>query len=426
MKTITPVVAALTLSLDLASAYQLHEWGTFTTVAGSDGVLLTGLQREEVALPAFVHSHFGFENGQNPAWDKFAALAKSHGLVGFGSGSKALGQRPLSGVTVKMETPVIYFHSDKAFHAQIHVGFEGGTISQWYPNRSGGETLPEPPPSAHPGVNPVPLEKWRMDFGVPYRGGIAWDIDVLSPAESRSTVTFKPRDTVNWLRARVPEANAVRTRSGETENYLFYRGLGNFTPGLLTTVTADETLHLKNHSGGDIPYLLVFQQNGGRVSWSARPAGLKSGESMDLAESALTPAADGFPAPVYQSLKNGLAACGLLESEANAMVQTWWTSYFESEGLRVFWVLPTPVTDRILPLTITPPPDRIVRVLVGRSEVLRPRQETTWLAASRVTGDEARSWNSTVQTDRFGLAIQQRVTALRSAQEHEARLNANP
>ena len=182
-----------------------------------------------------------------------------------------------------METPVIYFHSDKAFHAQIHVGFEGGTISQWYPNRSGGETLPEPPPSSHPGVNPVPLEKWRMD----------------------------------------------------------------------------------------------------------------------LAESTLTPAADGFPAPVYQSLKNGLAACGLLESEANAMVQTWWTSYFESEGLRVFWVLPTPVTDRILPLTITPPPDRIVRVLVGRSEVLRPRQETTWLAASR-------------------------VTALRSAHEHEARLNANP
>lgn len=53
-----------------------------------------------------------------------------------------------------------------------------------------------------------------------------------------------------------------------------------------------------NQSGGDIPYLLVFQQNGGRVSWSARPGGLKSGESMDLAESALTTAADGFPAPV--------------------------------------------------------------------------------------------------------------------------------
>jgi len=420
MKTTTSFIASLALSLP-ASAYQLHEWGTFTTVAGSDGALLTGLQREEVELPAFVHSHFGFENGQNPAWDKFAALGKTHGFAGFTPFSKGLGRRPIAGVTVKMETPVIYFHSDQAFHANVKVGFEGGTISQWFPNRSGGETLPEPPPSADPKNNPVPLDQWRLDFSKPYRGAIEWDVDVLSSAESRSTLTFKPRDTVNWLRARVPEANAVRTASGETENYLFYRGLGNFTPGLLTTVSADETLHLQNQTGGDIPYLLVFQQNGGRVSWSARPGGLKSGESLDLAESTLTTAADGFPAPVYESLKTGLAACGLLESEANAMVQTWWTSYFESEGLRVFWVLPTATTDRILPLAITPTPDKIVRVIVGRNEVLRPRQETAWLAASRKTGDEANPWNYTVQTDRFGLAIQERVKALGSMAANSGR-----
>ena len=121
-----------------------------------------------------------------------------------------------------------------------------------------------------------------MDFAKPYRGGIEWDVDVLSPAESRTARTFKPRDTVNWLRARVPEANVIRTSSGETENYLFYRGIGNFTPGLQTCVSANETLHLKNQTGGDIPYLLVFQQLGNRVSWHARPGGLKSGESLDL------------------------------------------------------------------------------------------------------------------------------------------------
>ena len=376
MKTTTSFIAALALSLQAASAYQLHEWGTFTTVSGSDGVLLGGLQREEEQLPAFVHSHFGFENGQAPSFAKFGALSKTHGFTGVVPGSKGLGQRPLTGVTVKMETPVIYFHSDTAFHAKVKVGFEGGTISQWYPNRSGGETLPEPPASLGPVKIPVPLEKWRMDFSKPYRGGIEWDVEVLSPAESRSTLTFKPRDTVNWLRARVPEANAIRTPAGETENYLFYRGVGNFTPGLLTTVAEDETLHLKNQTGGDIPYLLVFQQHGGRVSWTARPDGLKSGETIALPESSLTTAADGFPAPVYQSLKTGLTACGLLESEADAMVQTWWTSYFESEGLRVFWVLPTAATDRILPLEVTPAPDKIVRVIVGRSEVLRPRRES--------------------------------------------------
>ncbi|MES2922505.1 MAG: hypothetical protein V4819_13210 [Verrucomicrobiota bacterium] len=414
MKTTTPFIAALALSLHAASAYQLHEWGTFTTVSGSDGVLLAGLQREEEPLPAFVHSHFGFENGQNPSMEKLAALRKSHGFTGFFPLSKGLGKRPLAGVTVKMETPVIYFHSDQAFRAKVKVGFEGGTISQWYPGRSGGETLPEPPPTLGPVKSPVPADLWKMDFAKPYRGGIEWDVDVLSPTESRSALTFKPRDSVNWLRARVPEANVVRTGSGETENYLFYRGVGNFAPGLLTTISADETLHLKNQTGGDIPYLLVFQQNGGRVSWSARPGGLKSGEVLNIAESTLTTAADGFPAPVYESLKTGLAACGLLESEANAMVQTWWTSYFETEGLRVFWVLPTATTDRILPLAVAPAPDKIVRVLVGRNEVLRPRQETEWLAASHKTGDDARPWNNTVQTHRFGLAIQERMKALES------------
>jgi hypothetical protein len=395
-----------------APAYELHEWGTFTTVAGSDGVLLSGLQREEEELPRFVHSHFGFENGQPVDGGKLTSITNTHGYPAFPSKTKGLGRRPVSGVTVKMETPVIYFHSQEPFRATVKVGFEGGTISQWYPARSGGETLPEPPPSADPINQPVPAEKWRIDFAKPYRGGIEWDVNVLSPAESRATRTFKPRDSVTWLRARVPEANVVRTGCGETENYLFYRGVGNFAPGLRTKISPDEILHLENQTGGDIPYFLVFQQNDGIVSWHARTSGLKSGESLDLAESSLTPMAAGFPAPIYESLKSGLAACGLLESEADAMVQTWWTSYFETEGLRVFWVLPAASTDRILPLSVTPPPARTVRVLVGRSEVLRPRLENGWLAASKKTGDAALPWRHTVDNDRFGLAIKERVKVL--------------
>lgn len=210
----------------------------------------------------------------------------------------------------------------------------------------------------------------------------------------------------------MPEAKAVRTDSEETENYLFYRGVGNFTPGLQTRVSADETLRLKNQTGDAIPYLLVFQQDGSRVSWHARTSGLKSGGSLDPPESMLATASDGFPAPINDSLKSGLTTCGLLESEADAMVQTWWTSYFETEGLRVFWVLPAAANERILPLSVTPPPVKTVRVLVGRSGVLRPRQEAAWLAASRQTGDAARPWKHTVDNDRFGLAIEERVKAV--------------
>ena len=401
----------LFVSLSSGEAYELHEWGTFTTVAGSDGVLLSGLQREEEALPRFVHAHFGFENGQSPSIATFARLRTTHGFTGFELGRKGLGRRPVSGVTVKMETPVIYFHSNNGFRAQVKVGFEGGTISQWYPERSGGETLPEPPAPEKTPVQPMPPEAWGIDFSKPYHGSIEWDVEVLSPEQSREARVFKPDDTLNWLRARVPEANVVRTSSGEMENYLFYRGLGHFSPGLHTAVSADEALELRNDTGGDIPYLLVFEKGDDRVLWKAEQSGLKAGQRVVLGEAELIVNKGQFPEPVYDSLKSGLMSQGLLESEASAMIQTWWTSYFEREGLRVFWVLPRATTDRILPLDVKPAPEKTVRVLVGRSEVLRPRTEQMWLEASRRKVDDQNS--NALDIHRFGLAIRERLSALK-------------
>lgn len=414
MKTTTRFITALIL-LESASAWQLHEWGTFTTVSGSDGVLLSGLQREEESLPPFVHAHFGMENGQIQSMEGVNRILQRHGTLGFAPPlSKGFGERPVSNVTVKMETPVIYFHSDKAFQASVKVGFEGGSISQWYPARSGGEILPEPEPSADPVKSPTPLEKWTIDFSKPYRGGIEWKVDVLSPEESARALTFKPKDSVNWLRARVPGANVVRTSDGELENYLFYRGIGNFTPGLVTRVSSDESLQLENQTSGDIPYALAFESRQGKIRWLELPGGISKDAGATITEAQWNDAPGGFPTPIYQSLHKGLAGSGLTPVEADAMIQTWWSSYFERNGLRVFWIVPREVTDRVLPLSVEPTPETIVRTLVGRSEVLRPGFEREWLAASRKSGNEAYPWQSLVNSDRFGLAIQERIRAITS------------
>jgi hypothetical protein len=421
----TPSILLLsTAILSLAHGYELHEWGTFTTVSGSDGILLSGLQREEEALPPFVHAHFGLENGQYPSSEKWRELIARHGVPWTAPTSfygKGLGQRPVSGVTVKMETPVIYFHSDTGFRANVKVGFNGGTISQWYPDRSEGDILPEPAPPADPKKNPTPSEKWRIDFTKDYKGSIAWNVEVLSPEETARTLLFKPRESINWMRARVRDANAVRTSNGETEGYLFYRGIGNFKPGLDIHVSQEESLMLYNRTGGTIPYLLVFERRNGQVRWHASDGGLSRNDLMGVPESTLKPESAEFPVAIYQSLKMGLTQSGLLESEADAMIQTWWTSYFESEGLRVFWILPASTTERILPITVTPAPQKTVRVIVGRSEVLRPRQESEWLAESKLTGDEASRWKYTTQQHRFGLAISERVAALQSTVKNHAR-----
>jgi hypothetical protein len=411
MKTIT----ALLLMGAHASAYTLHEWGTFTTVSGSDGVLLTGLEREESPLPHFAHSHRGMENG-NLSWAN-----------GFGKGMS----RPVAGVTVKMETPVIYFHSDKAFDATLKVGFEGGTISQWYPQRSGGEVLPVPPPTAEELTPAQRVERNRIDFSKGWKGSIEWKARVLSPAESREAILFKPGETQHWTQPRVPEANVVQVANGEKEGFLFYRGIGNFDPGLKITVDRDDTLQLSNQTGSAIPFIFVYEKKvGSYTRWRTLNTGLETGKAAEVEVSDFTVRNSDprkpdsaelyghgeFNEAVYRDMVGGLTATGLLESEARAMVETWWTSYFGANGLRVFWVVPESRTAAILPLEVTPAPDKQVRVIVGRSEILRPAREQEYLALSQSSSErEALNWQHVVNKDRFGLAYKQRVDALARA-----------
>ena len=57
------------------------------------------------------------------------------------------------------------------------------------------------------------------------------------------------------------------------------------------------------------------------------------------------------------------------------MVKTWDDSWFAEQGLRVLYTLPGAWTDRILPLTLEPKPREVVRVMVGRAELITPAME---------------------------------------------------
>src|SRR5688572_21251926 len=138
-----------------SGSYTLHEWGTFTSVSGSDGKLLPGVHLEEEPLPRFVYSHEGMEPG----------AVRDNRWV-----------RPLAGVTVRLETPVIYFYSDKPFEARVDVKFKGGAISQWYPQRSGGEAAPPVRRILTKGLDEPAPERNTLDFASGYQGSITWDV----------------------------------------------------------------------------------------------------------------------------------------------------------------------------------------------------------------------------------------------------------
>jgi hypothetical protein len=81
----------------------VHEWGTFTSVAGDQGQAVEWLPlATESDLPCFVNQ------------------------------SKAGLKDYLFG-TVRMETPVIYFYASREMKVNVTVGFPKGWITEWYP-----------------------------------------------------------------------------------------------------------------------------------------------------------------------------------------------------------------------------------------------------------------------------------------------------
>ena len=78
------------------------------------------------------------------------------------------------------------------------------------------------------------------------------------------------------------------------------------------------------------------------------------------------------------------------------MVNTWTASYFQTDGVRVLFVLPQSWTDAFIPMTVSPTPAQIVRVMVGRVELLTTEREKLAESAVRnlASGDVTASQNA--------------------------------
>lgn len=383
---------------DRSSEFVVHEWGTFTSIYGSDGTMLAGIEQDEEALPSFVYAHDiapGLKQlaDLSPSPDKEGAALLRVMTKGF--------RRPVHNVTVKMETPVLYFYSPEKLDAKVSVGFRGGSISQWYPARSRGEIMPPDFKRDEEGNQQVV----PIDFSEPYDGSIEWEFSVEPRTADTDFDVMKPGEFPNWIHPRAPQSNLLRTANGETETYLFYRGLGNFDQPIRYRVDG-ETLSVETED--DIPYLLVVDIESadyGRILWRGKPG---SSESVSLADSE-----SGFIRDeVYVSLKGALADAGLYPDEASAMLRTWWNSYFGTRGLRAFWIVPRGFTDEVLPIKVEPTPDQIERVLLGRSEIMTPEFEERLIEQFAKEPDE-----NAFRFDRYFPAYKARVAMLNDAEK---------
>ncbi len=357
--------------------YAAHEWGTFTSLQGADGVLLPWNPLETAPLPKFVYD-----------WNR-----------------PGLGRRPVGPlnrdtksvfVTLqRMETPVIYFYSDQERAVDVTLRFPEGLITEWYPQAHDvGPSAFSPNKLAtaldefvqQSGLSPrIALASLFGKKGVP-DSRIAWrQVRLLPPARGSEESAPLPTSASgnHYFAARETDAAHVRVNSPDTgierEKFLFYRGVANFkTPLEVTFSNGNETnLFLKNSGSDELRHLFVLavRRGQGKFVYEDRvPPG-------ERAYVELNPGQDFLPLGELEGrigarMREALEEEGLYRREADAMVKTWRTSWFEEDGLRVFYVLPRRWTDDTLPLTLEPRPRELVRVMVGRAELIPPA--TDW------------------------------------------------
>src|SRR5678816_3231340 len=178
------------------------------------------------------------------------------------------------------------------------------------------------------------------------------------------------------IRDSVTTDRTQSTSPEEWERFIFYRGLGEaplpvqmrFSDGRITASTTErDGLH----------HLFVLRVENGRGAYTYTTA-LKPDSGFDQAVPAMDHALplDQFVEQVSADVASRLVASGLYKKEALAMVNTWKSSYFKTDGVRVLFVMPQSWTDRFIPMRITPAPEQLVRVMVGRVELLDRDRES--------------------------------------------------
>jgi len=343
----------------------VHEWGTFTSFQNERGEAFRYLNTNDEPVPGFVHELrkqgvYRYWPTELPPVVQGAPLAHED-------------------VTMRLETPVIYFHPPKSHSAEltldVDVEFHGGWLTQFYP-------------TAEASVIGAKATGFRWaDLNENTVGQLSWkSLNVGS--RGMGPETTEPV----WTAPRAVAAAQVSC-SGESERFLFYRGVAHLEAPLrvVRDKRSPDTLHIVTQADKSSPLVgrrtkidgvwLADVRPDGTVAFRALPELMLDGKpSQSVATTAGVFGAEEYSkenlARLRAEMRSSLEAHGLFADEGEALLRTWELSYFQSPGLRLFFMVPRDWTDQKLPLSISVPAD-IVRVMVGRIELVTPRQRET-------------------------------------------------
>ena len=320
------------------SGLLVHEWGTFTSIAGGRGEAVAWLpQAERDDLPGFVER------------------LRNNRLKGRLQG------------TIRMETPVLYFHATDHTTVSVHVGFAEGLLTEWYPHAVN-------PLAPRQLSDPIPDLKTAA-------GELTWNSVSINPGDDRNLP--KEAATSRYYAARETSASpiTVNSRTGQQhEKFLFYRGVSSFAVPVSALPVSNDRIIISNLAQNAIPQAILFERRGQRFGYRI----LGPVENSSIVDRPELVADTNL---LSRDLEKILVGQGLYADEAHAMLETWNDSWFE-EGTRLLYIVPGTFVERVVPLTIKPAPVRTTRVFVGRMEIVTPATEEA-IQTAFGTGDRA-------------------------------------
>jgi hypothetical protein len=349
---VTLFVAPRAVSGATDDPFVVHEWGTFTTVQGADGEQIWWRPPQSVDLPDFVYR---------------AAVGGDDRPVTF---------NPKDLIALaRMETPVIYFYSQRERVADVRVLFRGGNLTEWYPQPTrvaaqGGEGQ----------LYKMPALDTRQ-FAIEWSGVKILARDTREMALDK-LIRSKAGGGDHYYIARETDANFLRVAAAqarsrvEHERDLFYRGLGYFQAPLAVSMDADEqalSLSAREAERIEAAFLICVRQ--GMMRYQKIEGAIANAATVIDPNTQPFGALEDVRKEAMQGMARALVDAGLYEKEARAMVNTWQDQWFAEEGTRVLYLMPRAWTDSTLQLQVSPQPDQVVRVMVGRAELITPSVE---------------------------------------------------
>ncbi len=365
---LTAVIVAANPPQASKSPLEVHEWGTFTCLQDEKGNAIGGINTDDEPVPAFVHEVY--PQLLNAATELPPELSV---------GGKGILPQCIEDVTMRLETPVVYFHlppDARQADFDVSVRFNGGWLTQFYPDAAATA------PGLTNGRAIGPLHGSTV-------GELHWNhLQVETVASGAGPVTQDPVWTSPRHVNAAPLAIAPTAAgaAAEHEQFLFYRGVGHIDAplGVTRANDADDLLELHARSEGIAlkivaTWLADIRPDGTLAFRSVEPFTLSPGDTHAAAQVESRFAAADYSAAagaeLRQKVNAALRAEGMNEDEAEALLATWQHSYFQSAGLRLLFVLPRAWTDAVLPLHVSgAEPLTLRRAMVGRIEIVSAAQ----------------------------------------------------